>query len=166
MKQLDAARLREVLFYSVITGEFYWLKPYRNQRPVGSVAGTINARGYRWLMVDGVAFSAHRGAWLYITGEWPQETEDIDHENGVAHHNGWHNLRCGSTSFNMQNQRRAVCTNRSGLLGAWFNKRLGKYLSGIRVEGRIKHLGVFDTAQEAHEAHLAARREHYPGNTL
>lgn len=45
---------------------------------------------------------AHRLAWLYVHGEWPQR--EIDHKDNVRHHNWIGNLRDVSHSVNMQNQ--------------------------------------------------------------
>jgi hypothetical protein len=99
-----------------------------------------------------------------MTGLWPQN--DIDHRDGDKKNNRFSNLRDVTTQVNIQNQRRATKANKSGLLGAAFNRRLGKYVSGIGVAGRTVYLGVFETAIEAHEAYLKAKRQLHEGNTL
>lgn len=161
---LSVERLRQAFHYDPSTGVFRWrFSPHNGIKP-WAIAGSVRADGYWCLHVWGIGFTAHRAAWAYMTGEWPPL--DIDHKDGDPANNVWENLRCVSTSVNMQNQRRAKSNNKSGMLGAHFNARLGKYVSAIRVDGKPKYLGVFITAEDAHEAHLAARRMHYEGNTL
>lgn len=39
-------------------------------------------------------------------------------------------------------------------------------LTGLSVKGKHKSLGSFDSAEEAHEAYVAAKRILHAGNTL
>ena len=50
-------------------------------------------------------------------------------------------------------------SNTSGLTGASFHKRIGKWQAYINVDKRRKCLGYFDTAEEAHAAYLKAKTE-------
>lgn len=161
---LPVERLKQAFHYDPQTGLFRWRFSPRNDIKPWSLAGSGRADGYRALHVWGVGFAEHRAAWAYMTGNWP--TEDIDHLNGERDDNRWSNLRMVSTQVNCQNRRTAMVTNKSGLLGAHLNAQMGKYVSAIRIDGKPKHLGTFATAEEAHQAHLAARRVHYEGNTL
>jgi acetylornithine deacetylase/succinyl-diaminopimelate desuccinylase-like protein len=64
----------------------------------------------------------------------------------------------------MQNMRRAMKSNQTGLLGVRF--RDGTYSAQIKVNGKSKHIGLFHSAEEAHAAYVAAKRIHHPSGTL
>lgn len=161
---LTAARLRELLNYDPQSGRFTKRRGNAqrsgDKRPQGSYCGTTDRKGYVVIKVDGGSYKAHRLAWLHVTGEWP--ANQIDHRNQVKTDNRWANLREATTAQNKQNQARAYRGNRSGLLGAHFHKRSRKFASSIRVDGKLKHLGEFDTAEEAHQAYLRAKAELHP----
>lgn len=161
---LTVEQLKHTFHYDPPTGLFRWRFSPRNDIKPWSLAGSTRADRYRSLHVRGIGFFEHRAAWAYMTGAWP--VEDIDHLNGDRGDNRWLNLRMVSTQVNCQNRRAATVANRSGLLGAHFNAQMGKYVSAVRIDGKQKYLGTFATAEEAHQAHLAARRAHYAGNTL
>ncbi len=50
-------------------------------------------------------------------------------------------------------------TNTSGLVGASWSRRTGRWLAQIKVGGKARNLGLHDTAQAAHEAYVAAKAE-------
>jgi hypothetical protein len=98
-----------------------------------------------------------------MTGAWP--LFEIDHRNGIGTDNRWKNLRDGTRSFNIQNQRRARSDNKTGFLGV---HRSGKkerkgFVAKIQLDGKQRYLGVFSTAEAAHAAYLAAKRRIHPG---
>ena len=152
----------------------YILKHWSYDPETGAVFGTrgveIGSRskkGYLLgtVMVDGrsVSVALHRAAWLLETGAWP--AQKIDHQNGVKDDNRWGNIRDTTPGVNSQNLRRAHRDKKSStLLGAYRGRTRWQAL--IRVDGKLKHLGMFDTDQEAHEAYLTAKRLLHPGNTL
>lgn len=158
---LTAARLREVLHYDKTTGRFTWLV-HRHGLRVGTEAGCINNNGYWLITVDGVKYRAHRLAWLYVTGKWPDG--EIDHKNTKRADNRWRNLRPATFEHNQQNRRRAMKRNITGLLGV--SERGCKFTANIHVAGRDIYLGTFDTAEAAHAAYVVAKRQHHPGCTL
>jgi hypothetical protein len=88
----------------------------------------------------------------------------VDHINGRRDDNRWCNLRDASRLVNQQNMRRAVAGSASGLLGA--HKKRGKWSSQIKVRGVLVKLGIFETADQAHAAYLAAKRQLHEGCTL
>lgn len=59
----------------------------------------------------------------------------------------------------MQNQRRAHANSTSGFLGVHYKARNNKWAAQIQVNKKRKHLGLFDTPEEAHAAYLKAKRE-------
>ena len=93
----------------------------------------------------------------------------VDHINGNRGDNRLCNLRDVSRKINTQNRKSASINNSCGLLGVSEHKGVGKsgrFVAGIYIEGKRKHLGVFDTAQQAHEAYLTAKRKYHEGCTI
>lgn len=160
---LDAATLRELFSYDPEAGEFTYLKS-RGNRAAGQVTrGTPSDRGYFILHINGRDYPAGRLAWLYMTGEWPLGV--VDHKNTDTGDNRWTNLRDVPQPINLQNQRRAHCQNKTGLLGVHAHKG-GFFTTRITVAKERHYLGSFATAQEAHAAYLAAKRRLHEGCTL
>lgn len=77
-----------------------------------------------------------------------------DHINGNRLDNRKSNLRVCTQSQNRANSRRSV-TNTSGFKGVCFDKRLKKFRAYIRKDGVMHNLGLFKTAQEAHEKYAS-----------
>jgi len=156
---LTAERLRELLDYDPETGVFT-----RRVRRTSGGTGWPDKVGYLYLMVDGKTYAAHRLAWLFMTGEWP--TGELDHLDGNKACNAFANLREATRQTNMQNEVRARKSNKSGLMGVHFRKDRGKWVSAIRINGRARRLGQFDSPEEAHAAYVEAKRIHHAGFTL
>jgi hypothetical protein len=159
MKKLPSKdRVRELLDYNQETGDFTWRVKVAQRCPAGSKAGTKCSR-YMTVSIDKKIYFLHRIAWLHATGEDPGELF-IDHIDGNPINNSFSNLRIATFSQNMRNCKKPK-QNKSGLKGAYFVKRLGKYRSCIRVLGKTLNLGCFETAEEAHAAYINAARTHY-----
>jgi hypothetical protein len=159
---LTAERVRELYSYDSTTGVLCH-RFHRGCRAAGSPTGNPGKHGHLYTGVDGATLLVHRLIWLYVTGAWPEHS--IDHIDGNPRNNAWANLRAATQAENMQNMRKAVATNKSGVLGA-HTMASGRFSSKIRSNGRPIHLGVFDTAAEAHAAYVTAKRLLHPFNTL
>lgn len=151
---ISQTRLRELLHYEPQTGAFTW-KHTSRRRIAGKEAGWINAKGYRQIEIDGVAYKAHRLAWLFVYGTWPRG--EIDHLNRTKDDNRVDNLRDVSRPQNIRNQApRAGST--TGVPGVVWRERLNKWVVEIGIGPRAnrwrKHLGTFETLFDA----VAARR--------
>jgi hypothetical protein len=144
--------LAALLDYEPETGVFRW-KVRSGRATVGMVAGTAHNRGYWQINVRGKLYLAHRLAWFITHGEWP--AQDTDHINGDKQDNRIANLRLASRSENMANTGPKQ-NSASGIKGVWLFKRTGKWAAGYRKDGRMVHVGYFDTVQEAEQAHRAA----------
>lgn len=156
--ELTAERLREVLNYDPETGVFTWLIRSANCIQIGDVAGGAVTSGHLMIRVDGVRYSAHRLAWLYVYGYWP--TEQTDHVNGIRNDNRIANLREATRYENSQN--RGITKGRGPFsMGTSYRKDLQKWSSHIRVNKKLKSLGHYATQEEAHMAYVAAKLEYH-----
>lgn len=165
MKQeLTAERVRELLHYDPATGVFTWkVKTNKSRNSVGKVAGVADRKtGYVLVGIDYQHIRAHRLAWLYMTGSMP--ANEIDHINTNKSDNGWANLREATTQTNGQNKRKANKNSIVGLLGV--SPHRGRYMARIKVDGKHKYLGTFDTPHDAHHAYVDAKRVMHVGGTL
>ena len=152
-KTLSAKRLRKLLNYAPATGVFRW-RVRRGRNNVGTVAGSIHPpKGYRVICIDGKIYRANRLAWLYMTGKWPKlEIGYINHKTSDAR---WANLRAMTPS-----QRGAATRTRNklGVRGISITKS-GKYVARIKVAGKKKYLGLFDTIEKASVAYTRAAKD-------
>lgn len=158
---ITQGRLKELLHYDPESG-LLTSKTRRGRLAAGDVLGTINTDGYIQLGVDYKDYLAHRLAFLYMTGKWPADV--VDHVNGVRNDNRWVNLRAVPVTTNVQNLRQATIVSSSGLLGAFKHRK--RWRSEIRTTAGRLNLGTFNTAEEAHAAYLAAKRELHEGCTI
>lgn len=146
-------RLKEVLSYDPTTGAFMWASKFTQTIIVGEVAGCIDGNGYRHIDIDGKTYKAHRLAWLYMEGYFPES--DVDHENRIKHDNRWCNLRHVSRSCNMRN-RGILSNNTSGVNGVHWRVARGRWIASIRVDKHLFHLGSFENLQDAVKARWEA----------
>ena len=139
--------LISLLHYDPLTGVFTALVDTGKWRS-GRVVGTTNGYGYRQICVRGKVYLAHRLAWLYEYGDFPQG--GLDHINHDRSDNRIVNLREATQAQNHQ--------NRSAVTGAYQRKKDGKWIAQIKVARKCQHLGVFDTREEAHAAYRVAKK--------
>lgn len=158
-KELTAERLRELLSYDPETGVFTWRVGGHGRRS-GDVAGCDNGAGYVKIIIDGRNRLAHRLAWLYTHGRWPECF--IDHRNGDRADNRIANLRECSPAQNQHNRHRADRGSASGLIGAHRQPHSRRWRATIKAGGKHRHIGTFDTPEAAHAAYLQAKRELHP----
>jgi hypothetical protein len=158
-KLLNAERLRKQVSYDPETGEFRWRLSGRGRfKRSGEVAGRLNERGYIRLSVDGNECYGHRLAWLYMTGEWPEN--EIDHINRVRSDNRFANLRAATTSENRRNTK-GIPSRRIHSRFKGVSRERGRWVAKISTDGKTVRLGLFDTEEDAAGAYrLAAERHH------
>lgn len=149
---LTAERLREVIHYNPEDGTFVWLVSLSSSHKAGSIAGCVNPKGYVVIRIDRHLYRAHRLAWFYMTGEWPDR--GIDHEDTNRSNNRWLNLRVATDMQNSANSRRHK-DNSSGFKGVHLHKQTMKWAARIMVAGKSIHLGLFPTPEAAHAAYAA-----------
>jgi hypothetical protein len=154
---MDADLVRALLDYDPETGLFRWRQNISRHR-AGAVAGSQSTKGYMEVRYKGKFYLAHRLAFLWMTGRWPNPM--VDHINGDGADNRWCNLREASATQNAANRKLAV-TNKLGMKGVIAKERGGvvKYEALIKIDGKQKHLGRFNTPQEAHAAYIKAAEQ-------
>jgi hypothetical protein len=156
MIELSQERLKELLHYDTETGIFTNLTQ-RGKVKKGTVSGTKYSNGYIYIEIDRKRYRAHRLAWFYVYGEFP--TNQIDHINEIKDDNRIVNLRLATNQENQHNVSSLQLNNTSGFAGVFWRKDRKKWKAIIYLNSRQKHLGHFDTAEEAYESYLAAKRE-------
>ena len=149
------AVIRGLLSYDPETGVFRWLKGGHGIVS-GAAAGAIGGGGYLQFRIDGRKHYAHRLAWLYVYGRWPED--QIDHINGIRSDNRIANLREATRAENQQN--RAIQRNStSGAIGVNWHKRNKKWRAEIKKHGKRTHVGYFDSIEDAVAARIKAKAE-------
>lgn len=159
---ISQSELRDLVSYDPETGAFRWRSDRycgrnlnRKMACAGDAVGSINALGYHIVRFGKKDYSAHRLAWLYVHGKWPQE---LDHVNGDRSDNRIANLRECTSSQNKANQKiRSDST--SGLKGVFKQAGCNSWYSRIRKNGKLVYLGSFPTPELAHAAYARAARE-------
>ncbi len=158
MSAISQSRLKEVLEYDPLTGAFTWRKT-RGRAAAGSVAGCVNHSGYCMIRVDGYAYYAHRLAWLYTYGEFPDGL--IDHINRDKTDNRLSNLRVCSNMENGQNAK-ISSANKSGTTGVFFNASRQKWMAQIMVARKNVHLGFYESIEDAIRVRKEAEARLHP----
>lgn len=136
--------------YDPLTG-WFTNRFSRGRAKEGERAGSLSGHGYRKICIDYGRYYEHHLAWLIEHGYWPDE---IDHKDGDGNNNAIDNLReCNRTQNNFN---RAANPGESGLKGAYRDHRSLQWYSKIQVRSQVIHLGMFNTAEEAHIAYMEA----------
>ena len=154
---ITQSQLKEQLQYNPDTGVFTRLVN-ASQMKAGDVAGYKNNNGYIAVRVTGKTYKAHRLAWLYIYGIWPEN--HIDHINEIKDDNRFCNLREANHSENLRN-RGANKNNTSGFKGVNWHKNTGKWVAKININRKRNHLGYFNDPKEAYKAYCSAANKHH-----
>jgi len=116
-------RLKQILHYSPDTGVFTFKKNISRKIKAGDVAGTIKHHGYVGIGCDRITYWAHRLAFLYMVGYFPENM--VDHINTDKSDNRWDNLREVSHVCNLRNTGNQINT-KSGVKGVIKKKQPGR----------------------------------------
>jgi hypothetical protein len=121
----------------------------------------INSKGYYLVNLynNGIVkhFRIHRLVALHFL-ENPENKKCIDHINGNIKDNTINNLRWASLCENSHNAKIRK-DNTTGIKGVYFNKELNKYCVQIRIKNKRKHIGCFNSLEEATIARKKAANE-------
>lgn len=156
LNKIDVSeRAREVLAYCPDSGKFTWISPpWNHPRLLGMEAGGRKS-GYTMIKIDGQKFKAHRLAWLFMTGRWPDQI--IDHKDGDVFNNSWKNLRLCDHTLNNGNRKR----NKGKRLPKGVRSLRNKFQARISFNGVAKSLGTYNSVEDAEAAYLSAAKTEF-----
>lgn len=146
--------LHRILDYDRESGIFIWKISHANIK-IGSEAGVIDSHGYRVIRINGKLYKAHRLAWLYIYGYFPEN--DIDHRDRTKSHNWIDNLREVSRGCNTRNSGNRK-DNTSGIKGVCYVKNNNNWLVRITINQKTRSIGCYEDFNDAVCARLAAEQ--------
>lgn len=142
MKRLERLKLalKNGFTYDSVTGNVI--------TPTGKICSKKTKNGYLMLTIRDEERKmyyvlAHQFGWFYIYNEI---VDCIDHINRNKTDNRIENLRSVTKSQNAMNM--------NNVKGYSYSKRNNKYESYIMLNGKKKHLGAFETEQEASKCYL------------
>lgn len=151
-EEMTQEKLKKLLYYNQETGIFTRRKSVCRWKK-GEVAGSVNREGYFAIRIKTKHYLAHRLAWLYVYGYFPEFK--IDHINRNRTDNRICNLRHVSDVCNARNRDKR-CDNTSGVTGVYWRKDTKKWRSLITINKKIKYLGNFKNIDDAVKARYEA----------
>jgi hypothetical protein len=146
MTDLTQAHLKELLHYDPDTGVFTWKDIKKNRHLAGKMAGNVSVLGYVIIKINQKYHKAHRLAWLYEFGQFPEKW--IDHINRDRSDNRIANLRNADHSLNMRNKKIGK-NNKSSKTGVSFSAATQKWSARIQVKNKSGFLGWFSNLEDA-----------------
>lgn len=148
--------LKSILNYDPNTGIFIWkISPAKSVK-IGDIAGSPNNQNYIHISIKSKLYKAHRLAWLYMTGNWPNF--EIDHKDLNRSNNRFDNLRECDHTKNLQNTN-VYSNNLLGLKGV--RKKKDKFEARIRVNKKLIYLGTYKNVEDAVNAYKNASIKYF-----
>lgn len=161
--EIPLEQLRHRVYHE--DGVLYWKNPLAPQHRQGQRAGGSkpNPDGYLYVKIQGKAFLVHRVVLALELGRWP---DYVDHKDGNRVNNAPSNLREAAWRHNAFNKKARERKPEArhlprGVYLRWDGK---KYIARIRPSDSsigTRHLGSFDTPEEASAAYEAAAIEEH-----
>jgi HNH endonuclease len=145
-------RLRELLDYDPITGNLYRKNAKCRCTPIGYIHSD---RTHLECGIENKKFLLHRVVWTMLNGPIPDGLL-IDHIDQNGFNNRIENLRLADKQINGRNAHRSKA-NTSGATGVVWYTRKSKWAARITIDYRAKHLGYFDSLEEAKTAYENAK---------
>ena len=120
--KLTQQRLKELIDYSKDTGIFKW-RVAKGRSNAGDVCGTINRCGASQIRIDGVKYSAHRLAFLYVDGKLPGGY--VCHTDSDGANNKFSNIYVKNSKRLTQKELKSLVTyNKDSGIFRWKNDDL------------------------------------------
>ena len=118
-----------------------------------------NSRGYYYVKINGEMKSWHRLIYEYFEGPIPEGFQ-VDHINNVRTDNRIENLQLLTNKENVRCRLKQK-NNISGYPGVSWYKRDKKWRARININGKTKHLGLFESIEAASQAFLEAKIKYH-----
>lgn len=148
MKELPLQKIYNLLEYNPETGDLVWKCNRGGKAKKGDIAGCLTKQGYRQIYIDNVPYYAHR---IALALQLNRQVGEVDHRDGIRYNNKLENLREITRLGNSQNTKgKGTCLTKWG------------WSAGITVNYKKKHLGYFDTEEQAHAAYMSAKQKLHP----
>jgi len=119
--------------------------------------GCVNkSTGYIRVKINNKKYQYHRVVYYIHNNGW--DIDDTCRDNIIDHidrnpsNNNIENLRVVTNQQNLWNQDRK---------GYSFHKTNRKYRARIMVDGKDKHLGLFENPEDAHQAYVEAKKKYH-----
>lgn len=155
MKPLNDVQIAYIRDNMTISeGSVVW-KTDAPRRKAGEFCGWVDDAGYQRIQLSkGVFRRGHQIAYFLSTGEWP--AVKVDHIDGNRSNNAIENLRLVDDYGNARNSVSQM--NSCGFQGV-SRTASGKYKAEIMSSRKRRHLGSFNTPEEAFCAYKTASIE-------
>jgi len=154
---ISQKKLKSILHYNPDTGVFTWLVNKGLRVVIGSMAGCSKPDGYRTIGIDSRGYMAHRLAFLYMNGKFPEY--DVDHINGIRSDNRWENLRRSTRAENLRN-RKIPNTNKSGAIGVSRHTINAAWRASVCINGKQVHTSFSDSKYGSKEKSFAEAKKY------
>ena len=146
-------------------GNLWWKKANSNSVREGSKAGSVHTdkrTGYQRVRVcfNHKKYPIHRLIWAWH-GNFLEPNQEIDHIDGNSLNNCIENLRATTHKQNCENRKGANKNSKSGEKGVRWHKATKKWEAYINHNGIKKHLGLYETKEDAIDARIEAEKECY-----
>ena len=115
--------------------------------------------GYCKIELNKKMYRYHRVVYKVCNPDW--DITDSSRENQIDHICGVKPLDNRIENLRILNHQQNQCNNLHYVKGYYFDKRRNKYKAQIRINGKKKHLGYYDTEEEARAAYLKAKPIHH-----
>lgn len=146
-------KLKEL--FEVKNNELYW-KDGIQKNTKGKLAGWVDKKGYRSVMLEGKTYQVHRLIWIIMFGSIPYGV--IDHIDRNPKNNCIENLRPASRSENAFN-RPASINNKLGVKNVY--KRGSRYAVQLRVNYKLINFGSYEDLELATLVAEEARNKYH-----
>ena len=155
---IDQETVKKLFHYDAESGMLIWrFGNGRNVKPWQEVKAK-NGNGYYTAKIHGKSYLAHRLAWLYVHGSFPNKY--IDHKNRIRNDNRLCNLRDVNTTDNAQNIS-LPSHNKSGYIGVSWIKSHNCWTVYVKVNKKNKWLGYYKNLDDAVAVRKAGEKQHY-----
>lgn len=157
MSSLTREELQRLLEYDQQSGNFI-RRINRHKHKAGEVAGCLHPFGYVHIRIGSQAYKAHRLAWFYVHGNWPDG--EIDHIDRNKANNSLANLRVVTRKGNVENTG-PTKRSKSGIKGVSWKAQCQRWQAQITHNRKKIYLGVFKDIQEAQLAYETAAKQFF-----
>ena len=141
------------------TGKIYWNDKAYHESKRGKEAGSIVCEEYPYTKIKykGKNYMRHRIIFYYVYGYLPII---VDHKNGIDNGDHIENLQESDPVHNILKKNKTSKIKTTASKGVDYRASRKKYRAQIRIDGKTKHIGYYDTEEQASIAYEEALNEH------